>query len=164
MLRLFCISSDIGLVWYSAGVGRTGCYTIIITCCTCFLFALILVWFGTALEWGEPVATSSLQYAKSIATLPPFGPLERHKWFFQISSQRVSQKNPVCIYLFRQNPVSTALQLRSSVHFVPPLKPVTESGGFVFALILVWFGTALEWGEPVATPSLQYAARVFFLL
>ncbi len=31
--------------------------------------------------------------AESIATLPPFGPIEGHKWFFQISSQLKSQKN-----------------------------------------------------------------------
>ncbi len=31
--------------------------------------------------------------ADSIATLPPFGPIEGHKWFFQISSQWESQKN-----------------------------------------------------------------------
>jgi hypothetical protein len=37
-------------------------------------------------------------------------------------------------------------------------------GGFVFALILVWFGTPQEWREPVVTPSLQYAARVLSFL
>jgi hypothetical protein len=32
-------------------------------------------------------------YTESIATLPPFGPVEEHQWFFQISSQWESQKN-----------------------------------------------------------------------
>jgi hypothetical protein len=130
---------------------------------------------------------------ESIATLPPFGPIEGHNWFFQISSHtdkkekkifliykeiqggtvaksymrkgfliyeemrnispymkcrlsymtlqllhsdsliyeenlifffvsaiRVS-KEPVCIDLFRQNPVFTSLHLRFPVHVVPPM-------------------------------------------
>jgi hypothetical protein len=28
-----------------------------------------------------------MKTTESIATLPPFGPIEGHKWFFQISSQ-----------------------------------------------------------------------------
>ncbi len=65
----FCLGSDIGLVWYSAGVGRTSYYTIITMCCTCFVFALILVWFGTELEWGKPFATPPLQYAARVLSL-----------------------------------------------------------------------------------------------
>ncbi len=33
---------------------------------------------------------------------------------------RVSEE-PVCIYLFRQNPVYTSLHLRSPIHVVPPV-------------------------------------------
>jgi hypothetical protein len=127
MLRGFFLCSDIGLVWYSAGVGRTGCYTIITICCADFFFALILVWFGTALEWGEPV-------------------LHHHY-------------NMLHVFC-----------LCSDISLVWYSAGVGRTGcytiiticcaDFFFALILVWFGTALEWGEPVATPSLQYAARV----
>jgi hypothetical protein len=39
-----------------------------------------------------------------------------YRYFWPI---RVSEE-PVCIYLFRQNPVFTSLHLRSSVHVVPP--------------------------------------------
>ncbi len=59
--------------------------------------------------------------SESIATLPPFGPIEGHKWFDQISSQWTAQKNPVCIDLFRQNPVFTSLHLKYPVHALRPL-------------------------------------------
>ncbi len=37
--------------------------------------------------------------SESIATLPPFGPLEGHKWFFpDFQPMRVAEE-PVCIYL-----------------------------------------------------------------
>ncbi len=131
IMRGFFLCSDIGLVWYSAGVGRTGSYTIITICCADFFFALILVWFGTALEWGEQVATPSLQYAARIFSL---------LWYWFGLVQRWSGENRFY----------TIITICCTC--------------FVFALTLVWFGTALEWGEPVATPSLQYAARIFSLL
>ncbi len=53
---------------------------------------------------------------ESVATLPPFSPIEGQKWFDQISSQWESQKNPVCIDLFRQNPVFTSLHLKFPIH------------------------------------------------
>ncbi len=34
-----------------------------------------------------PTSPISSQPSESIATLPPFGPIEGHKWFVQISSQ-----------------------------------------------------------------------------
>jgi hypothetical protein len=37
---------------------------------------------------------------ESIATLPPFGPLEGHKWFSKISSQWESQKNRFAFFSF----------------------------------------------------------------
>ncbi len=37
---------------------------------------------------------------ESIAKLPPLGPVEEHKWFFQISSQWASQKNRCALIQF----------------------------------------------------------------
>ncbi len=39
---------------------------------------------------------------ESIATLPPFGPIEEHEWFFQLV---IVSEEPICINLCRQNPV-----------------------------------------------------------
>jgi hypothetical protein len=44
----------------------------------------------------------------SIATLPPFGPIEGHKWFGQISSQWESQKNRFALISF------------GKIQFLPP--------------------------------------------
>ncbi len=44
----------------------------------------------------------------SIATLPLFGPIEGHKWFFQTSSQWESQKNRFAFISF------------GKIHFLPP--------------------------------------------
>ncbi len=44
-------------------------------------------WLGGVESCWRPYSS------KSIATLPPFGPIEGHKWFCQISSQWESQKN-----------------------------------------------------------------------
>ncbi len=41
--------------------------------------------------------------------------------FPDFQPMRVSEE-PVCIYLFRQNPVFTSVHLRSPVHVVPPLQ------------------------------------------
>ncbi len=51
-----------------------------------------------------------------IATLPPFGPRVGHMWF---DHMRVSEE-PVCIYLFRQNPVFTSLHFKYPFHVVLP--------------------------------------------
>ncbi len=48
---------------------------------------------------------------QSIDTLPPFSPIEGHKWFFQISSQRESQKSRFALISFGKNPVFTSLPL-----------------------------------------------------
>ncbi len=45
---------------------------------------------------------------ESIATLPPFGPIEGHKWFFQISCQWESQKNRFEFFSF------------GKIQFLPP--------------------------------------------
>ncbi len=42
-------------------------------------------------------------WPESKATLPPFGPIEGHKWFFQMFSHWEYQNS--LSYLFRQNPV-----------------------------------------------------------
>ncbi len=47
-------------------------------------------------------------WPKSIATLPPFGPIEGHKWFDQISSQWESQKNRFALIYF------------GKIQFLPP--------------------------------------------
>ncbi len=46
--------------------------------------------------------------SESIATFHPFRPIEGHKWFFPDFQP---EEEPVCIYLFRQNPVFTSLPL-----------------------------------------------------
>jgi hypothetical protein len=56
--------------------------------------------------------------AESIATLPPFGPIEGNKRFFpDFQPIRVSGE-PVCNCKIR---FFTSLHLRSPVHVVPPL-------------------------------------------
>jgi len=56
--------------------------------------------------------------SEPVSALPPFGPTEGQKWFDHISNE--SPEEPVCINLFRQNPVFTSLHLKSPVHVVPP--------------------------------------------
>ncbi len=52
---------------------------------------------------------SGLMYsAESVATLPPFGPIEGQKWFDRISSQWESQKNRVALIYF------------GKIRFLPP--------------------------------------------
>ncbi len=46
--------------------------------------------------------------SESIATLPPFGPIEGHMWFEQISSQWESQKNRFALIYF------------GKIQFLPP--------------------------------------------
>ncbi len=54
---------------------------------------------------AEPKAYRS---AESVATLPPFGPIEGHKWFDQISSQWESKKNWFALISF------------GKIQFLPP--------------------------------------------
>jgi hypothetical protein len=42
-------------------------------------------------------------WAESVATLPPFSPIEGQKWFDQISSQWESQKNRFSLIYFGKN-------------------------------------------------------------
>jgi hypothetical protein len=48
------------------------------------------------------------QKSESVATLPPFGPIEGQKWFDQISSQWESQKNRFALIYF------------GKIQFLPP--------------------------------------------
>ncbi len=52
-------------------------------------------------EWKNPVS-------ESVATLPPFSPIEGRKWFDQISSQWESQKNRFALIYF------------GKIQFLPP--------------------------------------------
>jgi hypothetical protein len=54
-------------------------------------------WSGAATHWSE-----------SIATLPPFDPIEGQKWFDRISSQWESQKNRFALIYF------------GKIRFLPP--------------------------------------------
>ncbi len=51
----------------------------------------------------------TLETSESIATLPPFGPIEGHRWFFQIFSQWESQKNQLAFISF------------GKIQFLPPI-------------------------------------------
>jgi hypothetical protein len=42
---------------------------------------------------GFPIFVKNGDGGHVIATLPPFGPIEGHKWFFQLSSQWESRKS-----------------------------------------------------------------------
>jgi hypothetical protein len=65
---------------------------------------------------------SLFSFPESTATLPPFGPIEGRKSFFQISSQWESQKKRFAFIFFRKIQfLPTSLHLRSRVHVVPPL-------------------------------------------
>ncbi len=49
-----------------------------------------------------------LLYSESVATLPPFSPIEGQKWFDKISSQWESQKNRLALIYF------------GKIQFLPP--------------------------------------------
>jgi hypothetical protein len=57
-------------------------------------------------EWQWPlfgvhsIMMEKSAQSESIATIPPFGPTEGHKWFDQISSQWESQKNRFALIYF----------------------------------------------------------------
>ncbi len=73
--------------------------------------------------------------SESIAALPSFGPIEGHKCMVcpDFQPKRVPEE-PVCIYLFRQNPVFTSLHLKSPVHVVPPLKSALSQVQYAFGI------------------------------
>ncbi len=55
-----------------------------------------------------PHENASWKRAESVATLPPFGPIEGQKWFDRISSQWESQKNRFALIYF------------GKIRFLPP--------------------------------------------
>ncbi len=59
----------------------------------------------------------SAYYSESIATHPPFGPIEGHKWFDQISNQWESQKNRFVVISF------------GKIQFLPPCIWISRSCG-----------------------------------
>jgi hypothetical protein len=62
--------------------------------------------------WGfVPTPIMSME---STATLPPFGSIEGHKWFFQISSQWESQKNRFAFISFGKIQFFTTLHYHRS--------------------------------------------------
>ncbi len=66
----------------------------------CILFSVVL---------NPPPTSHHLSYlSELIATLPPFGPIEGHKWFFQISSQWESQEDQFAFISF------------GKIQFLPP--------------------------------------------
>ncbi len=58
---------------------------------------------------------------ESVATLPPFGPIEGQKWFDQISSQWESQKNRLALIYLGKIQFLPPLHLKYPVRVVPPL-------------------------------------------
>jgi hypothetical protein len=64
-------------------------------------------WNGGTYLVFKPVSRDSKR-SESIATFPPFGPIEGHKWFFQISSQWESQMNQFVFISF------------GKIQFLPP--------------------------------------------
>jgi hypothetical protein len=73
----------------------------IITCFLIFLFTyyaksaeITHIWRGKVNKAKRGV------HSESIATVPPFGPIEGHKWFDQFSSQWESQKNRFAFIYF----------------------------------------------------------------
>ena len=59
--------------------------------------------------------TEAIPTPESVATLPPFSPIEGRKWFDQISSQWESQKNLFALIYFGKIQLFTSLHLKSPV-------------------------------------------------
>ncbi len=60
--------------------------------------------FGAFLFFVLKKKTKFLKFfSVSTAALPPFGPIDGYKWFDQVPANETEE--PVCIDIFRQNPV-----------------------------------------------------------
>ncbi len=59
-------------------------------------------------------------------TLPPFGPIEGHNWFFHISNQWESQKNRSALALSAKSSFDHPVRMRSPVHVVPPQRVLLQ--------------------------------------
>jgi hypothetical protein len=88
------------------------------------------VWHRRHSIWNNQYRSDQWQLSESIVTLPPFGPIKGHKWFFSRFPMRVSEE-PVWISLFRQNPVFISLHLGSPVHVVPPQEKYNTVAEFI---------------------------------
>ncbi len=84
----------------------------------------VVIWGG-----GAQTFSTSIQNPESVATLPPFSPIEGQKWFDQISSQWESQKNRFALTYF------------GKIQFLPPCiwilpfmstASVVMKGGLIF--------------------------------
>ncbi len=73
-------------------------------------FAFYIFIFVVFQQTGKVAGVTAVLLAgpESIATLPPFGPIEGHKWFDQISSQLESQQNRFALISF------------GKIQFLPP--------------------------------------------
>ncbi len=85
--------------------------------------------------------------SESIATLPPFGPIEGQKWFVQISSQWESQKNRFAFMSF------------GKIQFLPPC-----IWNVPFISYRLGWMTTMNQLEPVFTVHILHWARIFILL
>jgi len=72
------------------------------------IFCRIFYDFAVRLTFHTKYFTSVLPVPESVATLPPFSPIEGQKWFDQISSQWESQKNWFALTYF------------GKIQFLPP--------------------------------------------
>ena len=87
---------------------------------------------------------------------PPFGPIEGQKWFFPVFLPIRVSEEPVCIYLFRQNPFFASLHLRSPVHVVPPLVDIQRQG-FILAWIVILFVYGAQTQLQLISPFLRWS-------
>ncbi len=86
----------------------------------------------------EAINTTTYTYSESVATLPPFSPIEGQKWFDQISIQWESQKNRFALTYF------------GKIQFLPPciwnLPFMSTASGFVVKFIagVLYIGIPLK--------------------
>ncbi len=92
-----------------------------------FLFILYSLPYMNSTLYSVHVLTPTC--TESIATLPPFGPIEGYKWFDQISSQWESQKNRFAFISFGKN------------QFLPPCfwnRPFMSTASVCDRLLLIY--------------------------
>ncbi len=67
------------------------------------LLSSLCCWVPAAPQYVLATCGSCGGPPESVATLPPFGPIERQKWFDQISSQWESQRNRFALIYYGKN-------------------------------------------------------------
>ncbi len=94
-----------------------------------------------------------LPSSESIATLPPFSPIEGQKWFDQISSQWESQKNRFALIYF------------GKIQFLPPciwnlpfMSTASVKGAYIFPLDHCWGAELWYSPRPTYRTLLSYTA------